>query len=158
MATWSPAPGELFRLPETETDVAYTVSAVIEDPETEQTIAAESYSGAITPEQTVLAINAGADGLTVSADSLAGLFPIEGVAYLLDGERGEVGEWDALPAEAEQIIAFTPSSQRDTTYQLAVTATFPDGTEEEAVYDLVIEQDWDAGRDRLKEEVDARRG
>lgn len=159
--TWTPAPGELFRLPETETNVAYAVSVAVEedDPITGEPtpVAVTGYQGAITPEQPVLdAADTGGE-LTVSADELMGLFPIEALDYLLGGVLETAGSWDALPEAAEEIIAYKPSTDSERTYTLAVTAQLEDGTEEHAEYSLVILQDWSAGRDLLKEAVDARR-
>ncbi|MCS4503894.1 hypothetical protein NYO91_07360 [Arhodomonas aquaeolei] len=159
--TWSPEPGELFTLPETAEDVSYAITVEVEEEDAAtgepQVIAVENYTGTITPEQTVMDIAGSADALTVSADSLVGLFPIESIEYLLGGELGEVDDWGDLPAEAEEVIAFKPSTDTEYTFTLDVTAHLEDGTTESASYELVVQQDWTAGRDRLKAEVDARR-
>lgn len=159
--TWSPEPGELFTLPETAEDVSHAITVEVEEEDAAtgepQVIAVEQYTGTVTPDQSVLAIGEGPDALTVSADSLVGLFGIDGIEYLLGGELGQADAWDELPAEAEEIVSFKPSTEVERTYTLTVTAHLEDGSQESADYDMIIQQDWTAGRDRLVEAVDARR-
>src|SRR5690625_4320160 len=160
-ATWTPNPGELFRLPETARQVAYPVSVVVEESDPAGGAGAPvpvlGYQGVITPEQPVLSVTDTGEALTVSAETLAGLFPIDGIDYLLAGVLERAISWDTLPNEAEEIVAFKASTDRERAYVLAVTAQLADGSEVGAEYSLIVQQDWTAGRDRLKEATDARR-
>lgn len=159
--TWSPAAPELFRLPETAGAIEYAITATVQD--TDPTsglpvpVAVSGYQGEITPAQSLMVVTSGTDALTVTAHSLAGLFPFDSLEYLQDGKLEQVATWAALPADAEEIIAYKPSRDTERAFTLAVTATLEDGSEESTSYALVIQQDWSAGRDRLRNEVNARR-
>ncbi|HEX5678793.1 MAG TPA: hypothetical protein VFX91_12580 [Alcanivorax sp.] len=153
--TWTPAPGELFNLPETSTNVLYSVSVSVSD-DLNPGLSVTGYEANITPSQTILDLDTTGD-VTVSADSLAGLFPVEFIDYLLNGNIERVTRWDDLPAAAEDLIEYRPSSETAKTYTLNVTATLSDGSEEQAAYTMVVTQNWTTGRDRLVAEVNARR-
>ncbi|MCO7216891.1 hypothetical protein [Halomonas sp. OfavH-34-E] len=159
--TWTPAPDVLFSLPETSGPVSTTISVAVEgvDPATglPEPVAVIGYRGSITPEQGVLAVAGGPGGLTVSATSLAGLFPIDFIDVLQDGQVVRVPDWGSLPASAEEVIEFRPSRDTTRAYRLDVIADLEDGGEAYTSYLIEIHQDWTAGRDRLKEEIDARR-
>ncbi|PAU79239.1 hypothetical protein [Halomonas salipaludis] len=159
--TWTPPPDLLFSLPETAGPVAFTISVEVEgvDPVTGEPAVVEvvGYRGSITPEQALLAIEGDADGLTVSADSLAGLFPIEHIDYRQDGQVVRVPSWEQLPAEAEELIEYRPSRAQTRAYRLDVVADLADGSEAYMSYLIEVHQDWSAGRDRLRSEIDARR-
>lgn len=154
--TWSPDSALLFTEPETATDIAYGVSVAVVDDE-DPTLAVTGYAATISPEQTLMSVTDGAGGVTVTASSLAGLFPLEFIDYLLGGELERVTRWDDLPPEAQDIIEFRPSSQVSTDFVLSVTATLSDATQVQRDFTLRITQDWTAGKLRLQEEVDARR-
>lgn len=161
VVTWSPAAPELFRLPETAGAIEHAITAIVQetDPATglPAPIAVTGYHGEISPAQPLLTVTPGASALTVSAATLAGLFPFESLEYLRGGQLEQVGTWEELPADAEDLVAYRPSRATERAYTLTATATLADGSEESTAYALVIQQDWSAGRDRLKEEVDARR-
>lgn len=159
--TWTPPPSVLFSLPETSGPVASLISVEVEgvDELTGEPapVAVLGYRGSITPEQEVLAVTGGADGLAVSAGSLAGLFPIDFIDYREQGRISRAPGWDALPASAEEVIEFRPSRDTTRAYRLDVIADLVDGSEAYMSYLIEIHQDWTAGRDRLKEEINARR-
>lgn len=160
-ATWSPSPEVLFSLPETAGPVSTTISVEVEgvDPLTGEPapIAVTGYEGSITPEQDVLIAEGGPDALTVRSPSLAGLFPIEFIDYLQDGQVVRAPDWESLPGSAEELIDFRPSQEQTRAFRLDVVASLSDGTEAYTSYLIEIHQDWTAGKDRLRSEVDARR-
>lgn len=164
---WLPMPGLLFREPETATGIAHRIECQVlplppagddeadePDPPPEVTGYRASLSPA--PQVAVLDITADAGGVSVAADNLAGLFGIEFIDYLRNGGIARITRWDDLPASAEEIIEFRPSRLRSRTYQLLIAAELSDGSEELASYTIIIDQNWTAGRDRLKEEMNAR--
>lgn len=153
--TWTPEPGELFRLPETSTDISYSVSVSVTD-DGDPDLSVTGYAATITPEQSILDVST-AGSVTVSADSLAGLFPIQFIDFLLNGVPGRVFSWEDLPAEAEDIIEFRPGSGVSVTFTMVVIATLSDASQVQATYTMTVTQDWTAGRDRLVMEVNARR-
>lgn len=154
--TWTPAPGELFRLPETATNISYGVSVSVVD-DTDPGLAVTGYQATITPEQTVLDVATSGSGVTVSADTLSGLFPIQFLDYLLNGNLERVYRWDDLPAGAEDLVEYRPSSNTAVTFTLSVRATLNDSSQVSTDYTMTVTQDWTAGRDRLVAEVNARR-
>lgn len=153
---WTPPPGPLFALSELATDVTYAVTCSVVD-ETDPTLAVVGYRAIVTPEQSLLTVTAGASGVTVSADSLAGLFAIEFIDYLRDGQLARASSWEELPEDAEELVEFRPSREVSKVYLLTVTALLSDDTELVAEYTMTVFQDWTAGRNRLVEEVNARR-
>jgi|SRR5699024_5053042 len=161
--TWTPAPGPLFTLPETAGPISYAIQAALAAPEPDGNGAGgtppsiERYSAAISPAQTLFDTSASASGVTISAASLAGLFPIARIDYLQHATLHTIDTWDALPAGPAELIAFKPSAARETVFTLTVTAHLSDASAHQAEYSLSVQQDWSAGRERLQEEVDARR-
>lgn len=159
--TWSPPPNVLFSLAETAGPVAAVITVEVEgvDELTGEPapVAVLGYRGSITPEQEILAVTGGPDGLAVSAASLAGLFPIDFIDYREQGQLSRAPSWEALPASAEEVVEFRPSRDAARAYRLDVIADLADGSEAYMSYLIEIRQDWSAGRDRLKEEIDARR-
>ncbi|MDW0357808.1 hypothetical protein Q8G38_00600 [Halomonas venusta] len=160
-ATWTPSPEVLFSLPETAGPVSTTVSVQVEgvDPLTgaPAPIAVMGYQGSITPEQEVLIVEGDASGLTISSQQLAGLFTIDFIDYLQDGQIVRIPDWDSLPESAEEIVDFRPSQEQTRAFRLDVIADLADGSQVYTSYLIEIHQDWTAGRDRLRSEVDARR-
>jgi hypothetical protein len=160
-AVWSPPPGILFSEQETAKGLSYRITCSIEaDPaavEPAPTITGYSVALNPTPEVDVLNIDVEAAGVTVSSESLAGLFGIDFIDYWVNGQVVRVFAWDDLPETAEEIVEFRPSHDKQRSYTLKVTALLSDGGSETAAYDCIVLQNWTAGRDRLKEEVDARR-
>lgn len=160
-ATWSPSPEVLFSLPETAGPVSTAISVQVEgaDPLTgaPAPIAVTGYQGSITPEQEVLSVEGSASGLTISSQQLAGLFTIDFIDYLQDGQIVRIPDWDSLPESAEEVIDFRPSQEQTRAFRLDVIADLADGTQAYTSYLIEIHQDWTAGKDRLRSEVDARR-
>ena len=161
---WQPAPGVLFQLPETAVAVRYAICCEVPaatdvltgEPLPPPTV--QGYEVAITPvPPRWLRVLAAPSGVTVAAEALAGLFPIVFIDCLRHGKIERVYDWQALPEDADEVVAFCPSRERQREYQLTVTARLSDGEAVNAIYSLVILQDWTAGRDRLRREVDARR-
>lgn len=160
---WLPEPGELFRLPETATGLDMTVRCEVPEATDAQTgepvpppVVLGYTATVLPPPPPVLVISALPSGVSVRADTLAGLFPILFIDCLRQGRLERVPHWDSLPADADEIIEYRPSRERQREYRLTVTARLSDGQSVNAVYSLVILQDWTAGRDRLRREIDAR--
>jgi len=160
-AVWSPSPGILFTEQETATGLSFRITCTIEaDPaavEPAPTVTGYSVALSPAPEVDVLSINSDAEGVTVSSESLAGLFGIDFIDYWAGGQVVRVFSWDDLPEAAEEVVEFRPSHDKQRSYTLSVTALLSDGDSVTAAYKCVVLQNWTAGRDRLKEEVDARR-
>ena len=160
-ATWSPLPEVLFSLPETSGPVSTAISVQVEgvDPLTgaPAPIAVTGYEGSITPEQGVLIVEGGPSELTIRSPSLAGLFPIEFIDYLQDGQIVRAPDWESLPESAEELVDFRPSREQTRAFRLDVIANLADGTQAYTSYLIEMHQDWTAGKERLRSEVDARR-
>lgn len=162
-ATWSPTDGgQLFSLPETSGPIEYQFSAeaTAVDPITGMPapVPVSDYDYELTPSDTtgVFTFTVSSSGVTLQADTLSGLFPIQFIEYLLNGELYRVFHWDDLPESAEEVITFRPSTETEKSFTLTVTAS-ADGEPIEQSWTLVLTQDWTAGKNRLQEEVDARR-
>lgn len=161
--TWQPVNGgELFNQPETGGSVSFTISgeAEVVDPVTGEpgTEPVTDYGYSLSPSDPagILSITADSQGVTLEASSLVGLFPLQYIDYLLDGELQRVSAWDDLPEAAEDIIAFRPSDSQAKTFTLTVTGEV-DGESVSEDFTFTITQDWTAGKERLQEEIDARR-
>lgn len=178
--TWTPAPGVLFTHPETAHNISEHVSVTVTGPaapgggtgdtgDTGDTggtggtggtgstlIPVDHYSSSIAPTQSVLSISADVAGVTVSAPTLAGLFPIRYIDYRKNNATHRIYDWNALPPQC-RLVAFKPTTARQFTFTLTVTAHLTDGSTEQAAYSLIVTQDWTAGKIRLEAEVDARR-
>lgn len=159
--TWQPAPGVLFSLPETAGGVSFAISCLItasppidELPEPKAEVV--GYMAAVDKPQSALSIASGSGGVTVSAPALTGLFGIEFIDYQKDRVTTRIYRWDDLPADADEIIEFTPSTEQSRQYVLTVTALLSNGGEAVANYAMIINQDWTAGRDRLLGEMNVR--
>lgn len=165
--TWLPLPGPLFSKPETATGIDYIILCQIvalpPDPlsltPVEPVPVVESYSIATSPEPPsgILTIMASAaTGVHVSAEKLSGLFGIEFIDYLQNKVIARIADWNDLPAEAEEIVEFRPSSEQFKQYTMTITAELSNKTTESAGYTMTITQEWTAGRDRLRKEINAR--
>ncbi len=97
-----------------------------------------------------------ATGVHVSAEKLSGLFGIEFIDYLQNKVIARIADWNDLPAEAEEIVEFRPSSEQSKQYTMTITAELSNKTTESAGYTMTITQEWTAGRDRLRKEINAR--
>lgn len=153
---WEPADDLLFSLPETAGPVQFTIAATPGEGDSPPVGYSFAFEGAPPP---VLTVTTGPDGVTVAAQSLAGLFPPEYLDYWADYRVERVAGWEALPGpgEAPDLVAFQPSGERVREYRLTVTAGESPGGPSKT-YRLEVTQDWTAGRDRLLSEVAARRG
>lgn len=158
---WSPAPGVLFAEPETARGVAYQIScSVVTDPAAlEPAPTVTEYRASLAPQPGAPVLQVGTDdgGISVTSDALAGLFGIEFIDYRIGERVVRIHSWDDLPDSAEEIIEYRPSGTAERAYTLNATAWLSDGTKVSAAYQCVVQQEWTAGRDRLKGEVDARR-
>lgn len=154
--TWSPVPGELFELAETDVDVEHTISATVGTDAYDLLPSITGYAATITPAQVVVQVSTSLAGITVSADALAGIIPIQFVDYLLDRVPGQATRWNDLPEEAEEVVGFQPSLDASRTWTVNATVTLSDSSEHHASYTFTVKNDWTAGRDRLIAEVQAR--
>lgn len=156
--TWTPEPGVLFDLSELDGPVAYTITAEVLDELGVPVPVLDYEVVSLTPPAPVLTVTASPHGVQVSAESLAGLFPIQYLDYLLGGVLHRVYSWDDLPAETEAIVAFMPSTKVQETFTLKVRAILEHDPLDavEAEYTMTVRQDWTAGRNRLLEEINAR--
>ncbi len=105
-----------------------------------------------------LVVAASASGVAISApDGLAEAFPMIDLEYQINRAEFHITKWEDLPQEADEMIAYhpDPSSQRDWT--ITVTAELSDGTSETGAFVLRLLQNFDPGKEALKEAVDARR-
>lgn len=162
-ALWLPLPGVLFQGPETTQDLDVTVSCKLIGLEDALTggIAAPpsvlSYQCSVSPvAPSQLDVSASATGVRVLGEDLSGLFSLVYIDCLRLGHIERFFSWDELPSDAEEIIDYRPSQEPKQEYQLTVYAYLSDGEVVNAVYSLIIHQDWTAGRDRLRGEVNAR--
>ena len=165
--TWSPLAGLLFSKPETATGINYTILCQIialpPDPmaltPAEPVPVVESYVVSISPAPPsgILTITDNATaGVHVSAEKLSGLFGIEFIDYLQNKAITRITDWNDLPAGAEEIVEFKPSGEQSKQYTMAITATLSNKITESVTYTMIITQEWTAGRDRLRKEVNAR--
>lgn len=162
-ATWSPTDGgQLFSLPEISGPIDYQFSSTATeiDPITGMPapVPVTDYDYELSPPDPagILSISASSNGVALHADTLIGLFSIQFVEYLLNGELYRVFDWNDVPDLAEEIIIFRPSTEIERSFTLTVTAS-ADGEPIAQTWTLVITQDWTAGKVRLQEEVNARR-
>lgn len=165
--TWSPLAGTLFSKPETATGINYIILCQIialpSDPlaitPAEPVPVVESYVASISPAPPsgILTVTASiTTGVHISAEKLSGLFGIEFIDYLQHKVITRITNWSDLPAGAEEIVEFKPSSEQSKQYIMDITAMLSNKTTESATYAMIITQEWTAGRDRLRQEVDAR--
>ncbi len=161
VTTWTPAPGKLFSLPETSGAINYQISCAIALAATAlptdivPTVTAYSATLAPLPTVDVLRITPSATALTVSAQSLAGLFGFDFIDYRDGDAIVRIYSWDDLP-DAADIVEFRPSHDTSRDFTLSVTATLSDKRTVSATYTLQILQEWSAGAEKLRSEVNAR--
>lgn len=165
--TWTPDPGApLFvRFESDPGPFSWTITAQVETPGGgdgggggQLPASVERYSGTITPEQDRLTVTGGSASLTVTAETLNGLFPIVFIDYIADtGELKRVDDWEDLPRGARDVVEFRPNGERSQTYTLNAKALLSSGETVTARFNMIILHDWTPGRDRLIAEVDARR-
>lgn len=160
---WLPPPGVLFKEPETAKGLSVGVSCELTGLESALTgeivppPSVLSYECSATPElPNQLQIATSKAGVLVSSQDLSGLFPIVYIDCLREGNIERVYSWDELPVSAEEIIDYHPSRELQKEYTLTVRAYLSDGETVNAVYSLIILQDWTAGRDRLRSEMNVR--
>lgn len=115
---------------------------------------------ACTPSEALsgLEIVTGAEGVDVSAlNALPTAFPFLDLEYQIKRREYHCKTFEELPEEADEIISFKPdpSTQRDVS--LLVTARLSDGTETSETFTLRLLQNFDSGKEQLKEAVNARR-
>ena len=115
---------------------------------------------ACTPSEALsgLEIVTGAEGVDVSApNALPTAFPFLDLEYQIKRREYHCKTFEELPEEADEIISFKPdpSTQRDVS--LRVTAQLSDGTETAETFTLRLLQNFDSGKEQLKEAVNARR-
>lgn len=163
---WTPDPGApLFTQFESAPGpFTWTVKAEVEAPddgeaaEAAASVTILSYSGSIKPKQDLMMVAGGDDALTVTAETLNGLFPIVFISYIAgNGDLKRADDWEALPRGARDLVEFRPNAERQKTFTLTARAKLSNGTTATAEYDMIILHDWTPGRDRLVAEVNARR-
>jgi hypothetical protein len=103
-----------------------------------------------------VSVSVDGDTLTVSVDSFDFLFPVQSIKYLLNGVIGECFLWADLPEEADQIIEYLPATVSVKTYNLTVTAATNLATES-ADYIIQITANYETGKLKLREAINARR-
>ena len=105
-----------------------------------------------------LVVEADETGVTVSApEGLEEAFPMVDLEYQIDREEFHIKTWDALPAEADEVIAYHPDPSGQKDWTIRVTVHLSDDTSETGDFVLRLLQNFDPGKEALKEAVDARR-
>jgi hypothetical protein len=110
-----------------------------------------------------LHILADAAGVTASApNTLVDAFPPVDIEYQIKGVTGHCRYFADLPAEADEVIRYTPHPVNEKTWTLRVTAHCLDaasGDSEDVSeeFKLRVRANYSPGRDALKEAIDARR-
>ncbi len=94
--------------------------------------------------------------ICVIGDNVIGIVPIE-VRYLLNRVPGQVTSWADLPAEAQFIYRYTTSINNTLTTSLRATALLNVGGPVQAIYTIQVTANYSTGRDRLVQEINARR-
>lgn len=157
--SWQPGEALLFQQPDTATGLSYHCYF---EPSDNQTI--NGYTWTMTPETPEqFIITASNSGVTLMADSLAGLFVPEFIDYR-DGHKVlRVADWPDLPP-GKDLVEFRPSGISQREYALSVTVTYtetdPDsGLEVEKTasqsWRCVVIHDYSTGRARLLEYMNA---
>jgi len=109
-----------------------------------------------------VSISATSGGISFSASSLAGLFPILSIKYLDAGVIGECFDFADIPPSAEDVVEYRKDAGGQKTFLMTVTATESassltgSGTEVKT-YEFTIEANYSPGRDALLEAINARR-
>lgn len=148
--TWTPNPAEpLLDVMDTTAPVAVQVSVTSDDPQTDPEITGYQVEPPLPPQ---VDVSISGNTLDLIAPHWSGTFSPVAIEFLREGQLQIAPDWDALPADAEELIAFFASATAVIEYQLSITST--EGAE---IYTVRLTHDYTTGRDRLKEEVDARR-
>lgn len=157
--SWQPGEALLFQQPDTATGLSYHCYF---EPSDNQTI--NGYTWTMTPETpeqfTITVTNS---GVTLTADSLSGLFVPEFIDYR-DGHKVlRVSDWPDLPP-GKDLVEFRPSGISQREYTLSVTVTYTEtdadsGLEVEKTdsqsWRCVVIHDYSTGRDQLLEYMNA---
>jgi hypothetical protein len=162
MATWTPDPAIIpwLEVVANATFVAAPIVAIDE----EGTPASHYDVEIVGPRPKIIGLQLSQDetGLVIAVPQvITGLFPPVAIEYqipLADGGRqaGVCGDFPEIPAQATEIISMTPRKEPSLDWTFRVTAHFAHGADS-AEFILRVRADWTAGRDALKEAVDARR-
>ena len=165
MATWTPDPAIIpwLEVVANATFVAAPIVAVDEN----GTPASHYDVEIVGPRSKIIGLQLSQDeaGLVIAVPQvITGLYPpveVEYQAPLAGGGRQTGFCWDfpEIPAEADEIICFTPRKAPSLDWTFRVTAYFAQGSHmaDSAEFILRVRADWTPGRDALKEAVDARR-
>ena len=162
MATWSPDPEHIPWL-EVVANATFTAAPIVAVDE--EGMPARHYDFEIVgPRPKIIGLQVSQDeaGLVIAVPQvITGLYPPVEIEYqtpLADGGRQTGFCWDfpEIPAEADEIICFTPRKEPSLDWTFRVTAYFAQGSDS-AEFILRVRADWTPGRDALKEAVDARR-
>lgn len=149
--------GVLFELYETYKNLVASIRLEPDEGEL-NTVTGYQYSIYPPPPSGILTISTGGDidGILITAPTLGGLFPIEFVDYLENGDVIRVDEWSKVPLGVE-IVEFRPSLLVKFEFTLTVIATTLLGAEYIASYKMIVLHDWTPGQIKLLEYVDASR-
>lgn len=162
MATWTPDPAIIPWL-EVVANATFTAAPIVAVDE--EGMPARHYDFEIVgPRPKIIGLQVSQDeaGLVIAVPQvITGLFPPVEIEYqtpLADGGRqtGTCLDFPEIPAEADEIICFTPRKAPSLDWTFRVTAYFAQGSDS-AEFILRVRADWTPGRDALKEAVDARR-
>lgn len=160
MIQWSIPPGPWWLRPESDRNVVETISVRIPPNHGEIVQVSHVMTADDLPDQVVVASDL--TGTTLTAPTLLGLFPILEIWFLRDGALGVAADFDDVPDEAENIISYRKLIGEPRRYDITVTVLWQERdntqrqTESRAFYFIVV-PDYTPGRDRLVEEVNARR-
>ncbi|HCE4999829.1 TPA: hypothetical protein NGW16_004589 [Vibrio parahaemolyticus] len=157
--SWEPGEALLFQQPDTATGLSYHCYFELSEGQT-----LNGYTWTMTPEAPEqFTITASNSGVTLTADSLAGLFVPEFIDYR-DGHKVlRVADWPDLPP-GKDLVEFRPSGQSQREYTLTVTVSYkyshPDTGQEiegssSQSWRCVVIHDYSTGRDQLLEYMNA---
>lgn len=98
------------------------------------------------------------EGVDVSApNALPTAFPFLDLEYQIKRRTYHCKTFEELPEEADEIISFKPDPSTQREVSLRVVAQLSDGTESAETFTLRLLQNFDSGKEQLKEAVNARR-
>lgn len=158
MLNWSAAAGHLWTRPETDRDISEKIGLSVSLGE----ILAVSHAIAPDDLPSQIVISSDLSGTTLSGPDLLGCFPIVEIGYLLDQRPGVVTDFNDIPPAAEDITSYRKLIAPPKRYNLTVTVVWRDFDTQRDVteirdFQFYILPNYTPGRDRLVEEVDARR-
>lgn len=159
MITFSPDAAEpLISVLSSEYPVSASVTASAEAGEEGGAAPSVTVTYEADPEMPAqIEITASGDTVSVSVPDWNGVFPPEGIDYLLGDQLNTADDWDDLPEAAREVIEFRPHSTPIYQFWLTVHATSSEGDSESETYTIEVICDYTPGRDTLQEAVDARR-